>query len=144
GTAEPDTRGATGRRFSDARGIADHRIGIDVRATRPNRVCHKGVARELGAWIGGVLKPPAIPGGPADSRTAGLSARPPVRQSATGVVDGVDVRLEDPEGAPRYMIAVIRGVKVGTSPAWLAHRLSAVGQRPINNVVDATNYILFE
>src|SRR5439155_27296199 len=50
----------------------------------------------------------------------------------------------DPEGAPRYMIAVIRGVRVGPSPAWLADRLTAVSQRPINNVVDATNYILFE
>src|SRR5205823_3050613 len=60
------------------------------------------------------------------------------------VVDGVEVRLEDPEGAPRYLIAVIRGVRVGPSPAWLADRLTAVGQRPINNVVDATNYILFE
>jgi len=54
------------------------------------------------------------------------------------------VRLEDPEGAPRYMIAVIRGVKVGPSPAWLAARLQAIGQRSINNIVDATNYILFE
>jgi phenylalanyl-tRNA synthetase beta chain len=42
------------------------------------------------------------------------------------------------------MAAVIRGVRVGPSPAWLAERLRAVGQRPINNVVDATNYILFE
>src|SRR2546430_10462222 len=42
------------------------------------------------------------------------------------------------------MIAVIRGARVGPSPTWLAARLTAVGQRPINNVVDATNYILFE
>src|SRR5205809_95166 len=144
GILELDTTAAPGTRFIDAMGIGDHQIVIDVPANRPDLLCHKGVARELGASIGAVVKLPAIPGGPADSRTAGLSARPPVRQSATGVVDGVDVRLEDPEGAPRYMIAVIRGVKVGTSPAWLAHRLSAVGQRPINNVVDATNYILFE
>src|SRR5256886_17362000 len=61
-----------------------------------------------------------------------------------GSVDGVDVRLEDPEGCPRYMAAVIRGVRVGPSPAWLADRLRAIGQRPINNVVDATNYVLFE
>src|SRR5213076_93065 len=72
------------------------------------------------------------------------SVSPPVRQSARGVVDGVEVRLEDPEGAPRYMIAALRGVRVGPSPAWLADRLSAVGQRPINNIVDATNYVLFE
>src|SRR5204862_3796992 len=73
-----------------------------------------------------------------------LSVSPLVRQSVRGVFDGVEVRLEDPEGAPRYMIAVLRGVRVGSSPSWLAERLSAVGQRPINNVVDATNYILFE
>src|SRR5229473_1831117 len=60
------------------------------------------------------------------------------------VVDGVEVRLEDPEGAPRYMIAVLRGVTVRPSPAWLAARLQAIGQRSINNIVDATNYILFE
>src|SRR5712691_238879 len=59
-------------------------------------------------------------------------------------VDGVEVRLEDPEGAPRYMIAVIRGVTVAPSPRWLTDRLSSVGQRAINNVVDATTYILFE
>src|SRR5256885_14779865 len=62
----------------------------------------------------------------------------------SGVVDGVEVRLEDPEGAPRYMIAVIRGVKGAPSPGWLAQRLAAIGQRPINNIVDATNYVLFE
>src|SRR5213079_3256772 len=97
GILELDTTAAPGTRFIDAMGIADHQIVIDVPANRPDLLCHKGVARELGASIGAVVKLPAIPGGPADSRTAGLSARPPVRQSATGVVDGVDVRLEDPE-----------------------------------------------
>src|SRR5437016_1792901 len=144
GILELDTTAAPGTRFIDALGIADHQIVIDVPANRPDLLCHKGIARELGASIGAVVKLPAIPGGPADSRTAGLSARAPVRQSATGVVDGVDVRLEDPEGAPRYMIAVIRGVKVASSPPWLAQRLAAIGQRPINNIVDATNYVLFE
>src|SRR3989449_2212543 len=66
------------------------------------------------------------------------------REEREGLVDSVAVRLEDPEGAPRYMVAVIRGVRVGESPAWLADRLAAVGQRPINNVVDATNYVLLE
>ena len=107
-------------------------------ANRPDLLCHKGVARELGASLGAPVKLPPIPG------AKPLSGSPPARQPARGVVDGVEVRLEDPEGAPRYMIAVIRGVRVGPSPAWLAQRLAAVGQRPINNVVDATNYILFE
>src|SRR6266550_5906777 len=74
-----------------------------------------------------------------------VTAHQPRRPSAhQGVSDGVEIRVEDPEGAPRYMIAVMRGVKVQPSPAWLAARLQAVGQRSINNIVDATNYILFE
>jgi len=138
GILELDTAAAPGTRFVDAVGIADHQIVIDVPANRPDLLCHKGVARELGASLGAPVKLPPIPG------AKPLSLSPPVRQSARGVVDGVEVRLEDPEGAPRYMIAVIRGVRVGPSPGWLAGRLTAVGQRPINNLVDATNYILFE
>src|SRR5205807_8421836 len=119
-------------------GIGDYQIVIDVPANRPDLLCHKGVARELGAYFGAPVKLPQIPG------AKPLSVSPPVRQSARGVVDGVEVRLEDPEGAPRYMIAALLGVRVGPSPAWLADRLTAVGQRPINNVGDATHYILFE
>src|SRR6185295_17736810 len=133
GILELDTTAAPGTRFIDAIGIADHQIVIDVPANRPDLLCHKGVARELAASLDAPVKLPPIPG------AKPLSLGPPVRQSARGVVDGVEVRLEDPEGAPRYMIAVIRGVRVGPSPAWLAGRLAAVGQRPINNVVDATN-----
>jgi len=138
GILELDTAAPPGTRFVDAVGLADHQIVIDVAANRPDLLCHKGVARELGASLGAPVKLPVIPGAKA------LTDRPSVRQSDRGVVDGVEVRLEDPEGAPRYMIAVIRGVRVGSSPAWLAERLTAVGQRPINNVVDATNYILLE
>ena len=144
GILELDTTAAPGTRFIDAMGIGDHQIVIDVPANRPDLLCHKGVARELGASLAAPVKLPEIPGGQAVRRSGGLIDRPPVRQTAAGVVDGVGVRLEDPEGAPRYMIAVIRGVRVGPSPAWLADRLTAVGQRPINNVVDATNHILFE
>ena len=138
GILELDTAAPPGTRFVDAVGLADHQIVIDVAANRPDLLCQKGVARELGASLGAPIKLPVIPGAKA------LTDHPSVRQSDRGVVDGVEVRLEDPEGAPRYMIAVLRGVRVGSSPAWLAERLTAVGQRPINNVVDATNYILFE
>src|SRR5205807_415254 len=126
----------------DAVPIGDHQIVIDVPANRPDLLGHKGVARELAAVIGGgaTVKLPAIAGG-APGRRGHQAKR---RTEVEAVVDGVRVRLEDPEGSPRYMVAVIRGVQVRPSPAWLADRLRAVGQRPINNVVDATNYVLFE
>ena len=143
GILELDTSASPGTRFTDAVPVADHQIVIDVPASRPDLLCHKGVARELGASLGVPVKLPEIPGGQSVSRLAHVY--PPNRLTALrGVVDSVEVRLEDPEGAPRYMIAVIRGVRVGSSPAWLADRLAAVGQRSINNVVDATNYILLE
>ncbi|HEV8305486.1 MAG TPA: phenylalanine--tRNA ligase subunit beta [Gemmatimonadales bacterium] len=145
GILELETTAAPGTPFLDAVPVADDQIVIDVPANRPDLLCHKGVARELAAGLGATVKLPAV--GMAEGRKGGLSAPsavPPVRHSARGVVDGVEVRLEDPEGAPRYMIAVIRGVRVGKSPAWLAERLEAVGQRSINNVVDATNYVLLE
>src|SRR5881296_2440970 len=138
GILEVDTSAAPGTRFTDVVPVADHQIVIDVPASRPDLLCHKGVARELGASLAIPVKLPAIPGSP------GIPLPSFRRGEREGVVDSVAVRLEDPEGAPRYMIAVIRGVRVGESPAWLSGRLTAVGQRPINNVVDATNYVLLE
>src|SRR5438876_201433 len=144
GILELDTPAIPGTRFLEAVPVEDHQLVIDVPANRPDLLCHKGVARELAASLGATVKLPPIPPGQTDGRTGSLSARPPARQTTRGVVDGVDIRLEDPEGCPRYLAAVIRGVQVGPSPGWLAERLTSVGQRPISNVVDATNYVLFE
>ena len=134
------TDAPSGSRFIDAVPVADDRIALEVYANRPDLLCHKGVARELAAALGGMVKLPPVP-----AATADAALFPALRRSDRhGVVDGVEIRLEDPEGAPRYLIAVIRGVRVAPSSEWLAQRLSAIGQRPINNVVDATNYVLFE
>lgn len=56
----------------------------------------------------------------------------------------VSVEIDDPELCPRYTARIIRDVKVGPSPQWLVERITALGARPINNVVDVSNYILFE
>ncbi|MGE5801529.1 MAG: phenylalanine--tRNA ligase subunit beta [Gemmatimonadota bacterium] len=142
GILELATDAAPGTPFLNVVPVADEQIVIDVSANRPDLLCHKGVARELAVGFGATVKLPTV--GRPDGQTA-KAPKPAVRPSGRqAVVDGVEVRLEDPEGAPRYMAAVIRGVKVGPSPAWLATRLQSVGQRPINNIVDATNYILFE
>ncbi len=138
GILELATDAAPGTRFLDVEPIADDQIVFDVTANRPDLLCHKGVARELAASLGALVKLPAFPGSP------GVAMPSPRREGREAKVDSVTVRLDDPEGAPRYMIAVIRGVRVGPSPRWLAQRLEAVGQRAINNIVDATNYILLE
>ena len=140
GILELDTDAAPGTPFLNAVPVADEQIVIDVSANRPDLLCHKGVARELAVSLGATVKLPEISGGAMESGNVGKKGG----TRSSGAVDGVEVRLEDAEGAPRYMIAVVRGVKVGPSPAWLAARLQSVGQRPINNIVDATNYILFE
>ena len=143
GILELQTDAPPGTPFLEAVPIADEQIIIDVSANRPDLLCHRGVARELAVSLGGTVKLPEIPTGRLEGWKVGKKHLPAVQQS-NAVVDGVEVRLEDPEGAPRYMIAVIRGVKVQPSPPWLAARLQAIGQRSVNNIVDATNYILFE
>src|SRR5213593_18104 len=143
GILELETKAPPGTPFLEAIPVADEQIIIDVSANRPDLLCHRGVARELAVSLGATVKLPEIPGGRLEGWKVGRKNLPSV-QPSNAVVDGVQVRLEDPEGAPRYMIGVLRGVKVQPSPAWLAARLQAIGQRSINNIVDATNYILFE
>jgi len=121
----------------DAIPLADTRFEIDVTANRPDLLSHRGVARELAAAGGLTLRLPAFPG-------AGAAAQAPRRSGASGSVAGVGVTIEDVEGCPRYIAAVIRGVTVGPSPDWLQGRLRSIDARPINNVVDATNYVLHE
>src|SRR5437867_5118371 len=143
GILELETKAPPGTPFLEAIPVADEQIIIDVSANRPDLLCHRGVARELAVSLGATVKLPEIPGGRLEGWKVGRKNLPSV-QPSNAVVDGVQVRLEDPEGAPRYMIGVMRGVKVQPSPAWLTARLQAIGQRSINNIVDATNYILFE
>jgi len=137
GIMDLETEAAPGTRLIDAMPLRDVRLELDVTANRPDLLAHKGVARELAAVYGGAIRLPPMPGSPA----VGPAPRTVRRQGSVG---GVEVTIEDAEGCPRYMAAVIRGVTVGPSPDWLQARLRSIGARPINNVVDATNYILYE
>jgi phenylalanyl-tRNA synthetase beta chain len=70
---------------------------------------------------------------------------PPARRAtSTGNAGPIAITIEDPESCPRFHAALIRGTRVAASPAWLRRRLEAVGVRSINNVVDATNYVMLE
>ncbi len=127
-----------GEPFLAALALDDHRLLLDVPPNRPDLLGHKGVARELAAALGVPFRLPALPLDPGD--LPGFE-----RTDATeGTTDGIRVAIEPGAGCGRFIGAVVRGVRVGPSPAWLRHRLAAVGLRSINNVVDATNWVMFE
>lgn len=138
GILELAVAAAPGTRFLDAIPVGDTRLVLDVTPNRPDLLSHFGVAREVAAALGREPTLPDIPNGdPAPPPTA-------VQDARQGVAGPVTVRVEDADGAPRYMGVVIRGVRVAQSPPWLVNRLHSVGARAINNVVDATNYLLHE
>ena len=138
GILELDTDAEPGTPLLDVLPIADDRLIVDVGPNRPDLLGHKGVARELGAAYRTPFRLPAISG------AEGLDVPPPRRAGAAGATGGVRITLEDLAGCRRFHAALLRGVRVGPSPAWLRHRLEAVGVRSINNVVDATNYVMLE
>ena len=128
---------APGTPFLEAMSIGDTRLVIDVLPNRADLLSHEGLAREIAAATGATITRPEI-----------VDAKPFVIRTHTvkatsGKVADVSVKIEDTDGCLRYAGAVITGLKVGPSPAWLARRIQSVGARSINNVVDATNYMLF-
>ncbi|HUP51493.1 MAG TPA: phenylalanine--tRNA ligase subunit beta [Longimicrobiales bacterium] len=126
-----------GQPFVEALGLDDATLEVEVTANRGDLLSHVGVARELAHEGAGTVVFPDIPGDPGEPLTY-EEGTPEVR------VGGVSVRIDDPDLCPRYLGAVIRGVKVGPSPEWLQRRLRGAGARPINNVVDATNCVMLE
>ncbi len=125
-----------GASFAEVLGLPDARLEVDLTPNRIDLACHAGVARELAP--GGVsdLALPSF-GGP-----DWLPRWESGEQSASA--GGVSVTIEDSDRCFRYLAAIVRGVTVGPSPEWLQARLRAAGSRPINNVVDSTNYVLLE
>jgi phenylalanyl-tRNA synthetase beta chain len=116
------------RRRSVSTILGDIAFDMDIRPNRPDLLSVLGVAREVAALTRQKWCDPSIEykaeGKPAKSRLA--------------------VEIADPDLCPRYVAAVIENVKIGDSPAWLQERLLAAGLRPINNVVDITNYVMLE
>lgn len=109
----------------------DYTIEIDITPNRVDGASHLGVARDLAAYLqqrGDIhYTLPSVENFAADSNTAGIS-----------------IEVQRPEACPRYAGVCIEGIKVQESPEWLQTRLKAIGLHPINNIVDITNFILFE
>lgn len=117
--------------------LGDTQIVIDVGANRPDLLSHLGFARELAAVTGKPMSLPAIDGTLAPIPTA-------VSSADAGNAATISVKIAEPDLVRRFMGVVIRGVTIGPSPEWLVRRLESVGSRSINNVVDASNYVLHE
>jgi phenylalanyl-tRNA synthetase beta chain len=137
GIMELDLDVAPGTAFLDAVPVGDARLVVDVLPNRPDLLSHLGLAREIAAVTGRELHLP-------DIGVEGIAIPQPKRFRRAGNAGGIVLHLEDAKLASRYLGVVIRGVQVVPSPAWLVERLAAVGSRSINNVVDATNYVLHE
>ena len=125
-----------GTGFAAAMSLPDARLELDLTPNRVDLAGHVGVAREL--------LPDGVPG-PTLPEFGGPAWEPRWVDGATAAESGgIRIEVEDAGRCPRYLGAIVRGVRVGPSPAWLQARLRGAGSRPINNVVDATNYVLLE
>lgn len=113
-----------------ADGSSDTRLDVEVTSNRGDCLCHAGLARELLAASG---NPSPL-----------LAQTPAPRIPATSSLPGIALENLAPAHCPRFTLRIIRGVKIAPSPAGMQARLEAIGQRPINNVVDCTNYVLHE
>ena len=109
-------------------GADDHVVEFEITPNRPDCLSVIGLAREAAVTFDKPLKlhTPDVPGCGEDIR------------------DYVSIRIDDPVLCPRYTARMVRNVKIGPSPAWMRERLRNSGVRPINNIVDITNYVMLE
>ena len=115
-----------GTPLADVLPIATDVLELEITSNRPDCLSIYGAAREVHAATGAPLNPPPWlddPGTP-------------------GPIEGVTIEVEAPDLCPRFTARLFEDVTIGPSPAWLKARLMASGQRPINNVVDITNYVM--
>ena len=118
-----------GMPLAEAIGLeADVLWDLEVNANRPDAMSVAGVARDLAASLGVSFSFPEFE----------------VARTDEKVDDLLDVEILDPSLCGRFVATVLRDIKVGNSPAWLANRLTALGMRPINSIVDISNYVMLE
>ncbi|MBW6468668.1 MAG: phenylalanine--tRNA ligase subunit beta [Coriobacteriia bacterium] len=117
-----------GMAFAEYLGQADTVVELEVTPNRPDCLSMVGVAREVAAITGKhATAPVSVP-----------------EESGVPVRDALSVEIADPDLCSRYTARLVRGVSIGPSPEWLAERVTAAGARPVNNIVDITNLVMFE
>ncbi len=126
GILELDSDAAPGTPLGEV--LGDIVLDAELTPNRPDCLGIVGIAREAAVLTGQELRLPEIDYTESGPETSTLAT----------------VKIQDPDLCSRYTGTVIRGVKIGPSPGWLADRLRAIGERPISNIVDITNYVMFE
>lgn len=117
-----------GTPFSEYLGYNDVILEIGITPNRGDLLSHIGIARELGALTGNKIKEQVLK---TDFSNGSLTEK-------------IDVKIENPDGCLRYCGTLVEGIKVKESPDWLKNYLTASGLRPINNIVDVTNFVMYE
>jgi phenylalanyl-tRNA synthetase beta chain len=135
---EPDARtGTPGKEYFHL--TEDHIFEIGLTPNRVDASSHTGVARDLVAVLNNFGKETSGTGQHYKLEMPDVSSFRPDLQGRR-----IAIEIDDPKACPRYSGLTITGVKVAESPEWLKHRLTSIGLRPINNIVDITNFVLFE
>ena len=109
-------------------GLDDHVVEFEITPNRPDCLSVIGLAREASATFGKPLK----------------LHTPEIRGCGGSIADSVDIDIEDADLCPRYTARLVKNVRIQPSPAWMRQRLRNSGVRPINNIVDITNYVMLE
>ncbi|MDD4607101.1 MAG: phenylalanine--tRNA ligase subunit beta [Patescibacteria group bacterium] len=122
-----------GQSLAGALGLDDIILEIDNKSltNRPDLWGHYGMAREVAALYNLKLKPVEL-------------KTPKIKKLENSRIQKLEIKVEDKKLCPRYMGVIVDNIKIASSPSWLQQQLIAIGQRPINNVVDITNYVLQE
>lgn len=133
GIMEIKDKAKVGMSLAEYLNFNDTIIEVDNKSltNRPDLWSHYGLAREISAFLDIKLKE-------YETKTDVL------RAESSNDQDQINLKIEDNKLCPRYMAAAMRGIKIEPSPKWMQNRLIAAGMRPVNNIVDATNYIMLE
>ncbi len=119
---------SAGKPISEVFGLDDVILEVAITPNRADALSHIGVARDLAALFGKSVKYPEIK----------------IEETDEKASDVASVEILNTDNCPRYSARIVKNVTIKESPEWLKERLTAVGLRPINNVVDVTNFVLYE
>ena len=125
---DPDLKPQVGMNILDATGINDIKVEFEITSNRPDCFSVIGLAREAAATFNKELK----------------LHTPETKSTGKSSEGMLEVKVHEPELCPLYSAKIIENVRVKPSPLWMRERLRAMGVRPINNIVDITNYVMLE